>query len=243
MNDKKTIRNYLKLAGVNEMIISYLENKEIIYPQIIEFLGEDFISGMDVNPKACVEKLKKGSFSFKILEKGFVWFLTDMENKKENIKLKNNFYVGAIALEEEKQYSSITKRSYVSIEDNQIIVRTIIEKLNRKNLYDGEITEERYTPIFNRTRRTTSYWFNQEVSGIPSQELSIEIEEINEFGFSNRTFSQGNFSTQSWNLVYNGEFLEKKEILDTKKSLKNKLKAIKNSLLFKMQEEDQSRKK
>ncbi len=231
MNDKLTIRNYLTLAGVNHNVITFLENKTGIYLSIIEFLGDDFIKGMDINANGCVEKLKKGNDNFRILESGNVWY-SDTPTPKIPPS-KNSFYRGNIFLEENDKYKSFIRKSYISVEDNAIVVRKIAEKQKEENHFDGEIVEERYSLSLNRKQRIVSYWFDSETRGIPNNDLTIQIENFNDFGFAERKNAVGNYCTASWNFVYFGRAIEKQKTLNSKRSLKEKLKSMKNILVTK----------
>lgn len=228
-NDKDTIKKYLELAGVSKTIIYYLDKEPGIILQLKDYLGEDFISGMNILQEKCVEKLKKGNEDFRILENGNIWFLSSY--KPKSIKISSKLYTGFLSKNE--NYILIQAKNYISIEGDKLYVRKVEEKQKSENVFDGQISECIYEQSLKLMKRTTGYWFSLP-RGIPNKELNLDVEEFNEFGFSKRTMIKGNCNTFSWNFVYNGEKLERKNnSIEEKSGIKEKLKRLKSILVSK----------
>lgn len=212
MRDKEQIIEYLTKAGVNTNVIRYISKKNLLINEIKDILGDSYITGINIDEQCCIEKLKRGTESFKIKEDGNIWFCKD-ENTQEhnNIVAGQTFYTGGITrrfMPQESTLYNYIQNEGKNIRDNQLRIKKHTK--DDKDYYDGEIIETLYDSNLDKKEIQIARWFGEENKNIPNRELEVVTKKINEFGFATRTTEEKNFINDKWNFIQNGKTIGEK---------------------------------
>lgn len=212
MRDKEQIIEYLTKAGVNTNIIRYISKKNLLIKEVKDILGDSYISGINIDEQGCIEKLKQGIETFKIMEDGNIWFCR-YENTQEhnNIVAGQTFYTGGITrcfMPQESTLYNYIQNEGNNIRDNQLRIKKHTK--DDKDYYDGEIIETLYDSNLEKKEIQTARWFGEENKNIPNRELEVVKKKINEFGFATRTTEEKNFMNDKWNFIQNGKTIGEK---------------------------------
>ena len=176
---QKKYIEYLKEAGVDIHIISYLErNPYLVRGKLRELIGEDlYPMYKDRN----IETLKNGTDTFRITEDGEIWWKDeniDNNSSQHESKIKisgvtHSFSHGHSFLTDPNRKRS-SHYNHIAIQDEHIIHRELtIDSCLKDNeqYYNGNIVESVINGELDLEEKKEASWEHSESSTIPSKEL------------------------------------------------------------------------
>lgn len=245
MEEKAAINNYLRLMGVNDNVINYININYIpITPYFEELLGKDFYRWKgETYQQNYIEILKQGSDNFKILDNGSIWFSNISTPKIDN---RAKFVKGFLSDNDNLKFDEIKTSTYISFENNQIINRRLeikkyTEEEKQKNsmmkdkedYFKGTIKEEVYeSDLKGKISKQATFYSTSE--NIPDKEIETMVQKIDKDGHVLKTnHENASYNNSIWNLVLNGKTKAQsliENINEKRLSRSEKLKLVQKSI-------------